>query len=266
MILTPPAATVVPRFDVITLFEPMFEALTAHGITGRAGQRALYTLKAWNPRTFTRDAHRTVDDRPYGGGPGMVMLAEPLLHTVAAIQQEAPVSALIVLSPQGERVDQRVLLELAQLPAITFICGRYEAIDQRALDILQPRELSIGDFVVSGGELPAMLILDALIRRLPGAVNTSDSIKQDSFENGLLDCPHYSRPEQLFSDAGVAGVPPVLLSGHHERIDQWRREQSLKITLQRRPDLIDHAFARLTTGDRAYLMGLGYNRRLSSSD
>ena len=256
----------VPRFDVVTLFEPMFEALTAHGITGRAGQRALYTLKTWNPRTYTHDAHRTVDDRPYGGGPGMVMLAEPLLDTVAAITQEVPDTSLVMLSPQGQRVDQKVLLELAQIPSLTFICGRYEAIDQRALDILRPRELSIGDFVVSGGELPAMLILDALIRRLPGAVNTAESINQDSFENGLLDCPHYSRPEVLFSDNGALTVPPVLSSGHHERISQWRRQESLKVTLLRRPDLIDLVFDRLSSTDHAYLAELGYNRRLSSSD
>jgi tRNA (guanine37-N1)-methyltransferase len=253
------------RFDVVTLFEPMFSALLEHGITGRAAKRGLFTFKAWNPRDFTSDVHRTVDDRPYGGGPGMVMLAEPLLAAVAAIHQETPSSRLVLLSPQGRRFDQELLLELSDEPALTFICGRYEAIDQRAIDLLAPLEVSLGDFVVSGGELPAMMIMDSLIRRLPGATNSSLSVSEDSFEAGLLDCPHFSRPELLELEGQALAVPPVLLSGHHANIARWRRQQMLDQTLSRRPDLIERLFDALSEQDQADLIKIGYNRRLSSS-
>jgi tRNA (guanine37-N1)-methyltransferase len=253
------------RFDVITLFEAMFGALLEHGITGRALSRQLFEFRAWNPRDFTSDVHRTVDDRPYGGGPGMVMLAEPLLATVNAIRQIVPTTQLVMLSPHGRKFNQSLLLELAQLPAITFICGRYEAIDQRAIDLMRPIEVSIGDFVVSGGELPAMLIMDALIRRVPGAMNTAGSVLEDSFEEGLLDCPHFSRPELLSVDGVERPVPPILLSGHHSNIKRWRREQMLEQTLRRRPDLIAEIYSRLSPADTAHLAKIGYNRKLSSS-
>jgi tRNA (guanine37-N1)-methyltransferase len=250
------------RFDVITLFEPMFSALLEHGITGRALKRNLFEFQAWNPRDFTTDAHRTVDDRPYGGGPGMVMLAEPLLAAVAAVREKSPLTRFVLPSPHGARYDQSMLLELSQLPAITFICGRYEAIDQRFIDILEPLEVSMGDFVVSGGELPAMIMMDSLIRRLPGAVNTAGSVTEDSFESGLLDCSHYSRPETL----GALKVPEVLLSGHHGNIAKWRREQMLAQTLFRRPELIAAVFDDLKPVEKAYLRSIGYNGRLSSSE
>lgn len=265
------------RFDVVTLFEPMFEALLAHGITGRALQRQLLEFHAWNPRDFTSDVHRTVDDRPYGGGPGMVMLAEPVLACVAAIRAEVPQTRLIMLTPHGRRFDQQLLKELSHEPALTFICGRYEAIDQRVTDLLKPLEVSVGDFVVSGGELPAMLMMDSLIRRLPGAVNSAGSVEEDSFEGGLLDCPHYSRPEVLTIAPQEQGepsesmaVPPVLLSGHHANIVRWRREKMLEETLHRRPVLID-ALNCLSEGgfskeDKAFLKKLGYNGGLSSSE
>jgi tRNA (guanine37-N1)-methyltransferase len=250
------------RFDVITLFEPMFSALLEHGITGRARKRNLFEFYAWNPRDFTSDVHRTVDDRPYGGGPGMVMLAEPLLAAVAAVRDKSPATRFVMPSPHGVKYDQKLLLELGQSPALTFICGRYEAIDQRFVEIVQPLEVSMGDFVVSGGELPAMMIMDSLVRRLPGAVNTAGSVMEDSFEAGLLDCSHYSRPESL----GAMKVPEVLMSGHHGNIAKWRREQMLAQTLSRRPDLIDEQFADLKPADKAYLRSIGYNGRLSSSE
>jgi tRNA (guanine37-N1)-methyltransferase len=250
------------RFDVITLFEPMFSALLEHGITGRALKRHLFEFQAWSPRDFTNDVHRTVDDRPYGGGPGMVMLAEPLLAAVAAVREKSPTTRFVLPSPHGERYDQKILLELAQSSAITFICGRYEAIDQRFIDIVKPLEVSMGDFVVSGGELPAMIMMDSLIRRLPGAVNTAGSVTEDSFEAGLLDCSHYSRPESL----GDMKVPEVLLSGHHGNIAKWRREQMLAQTLSRRPELIATLFDELKLVDKAYLRSIGYNGRLSSSE
>jgi tRNA (guanine37-N1)-methyltransferase len=269
--------TLPVRFDVVSLFEPMFDALTTHGITGRALQRGLFEFHAWNPRDFTSDVHRTVDDRPYGGGPGMVMLAEPLLACVAAIRRAVPKTRLLMLTPHGRRFDQALLKELSTEAALTFICGRYEAIDQRVTDLLQPLEVSVGDFVVSGGELPAMLIMDSIIRRLPGAVNTAGSVEEDSFETGLLDCPHYSRPEflkiaeteQLDLAASLA-VPSVLLSGHHANIVRWRRERMLEETLRRRPALIDALYSAnsgvLTQEDRKFLKKLGYNNGLSSSE
>jgi tRNA (guanine37-N1)-methyltransferase len=262
------------RFDVITLFEPMFSALLEHGITGRALKRQLFEFQAWNPRDFTSDVHRTVDDRPYGGGPGMVMLAEPLLAAIAAVKLKTPDTLVVMPSPHGLRFDQSLVLEFSKSPALTFVCGRYEAIDQRFIDAVKPMEVSMGDFVVSGGELPAMMMMDSLIRRLPGAVNTAGSVTEDSFETGLLDCSHYSRPETLQIESMVNGalikkaltVPEVLMSGHHGNIAAWRREQMLEETLSRRPELIAALFDGLSEREKAYLRRIGYNGRLSSSE
>ena len=227
------------RYDVITLFPEMFTALTGSGITRRAIDRGLYALGFHNPRDFTSDPHRTVDDRPYGGGPGMVMLAEPLVQAIRAARaaQQAALGRsgrVIYLSPQGRRLEQQVVLELAAEPALVLLCGRYEGVDQRLIDREVDEELSLGDFVLSGGELPAMVLLDAIVRQLPGALNTAGSAQEDSFADGLLDCPHYTRPE-LYEDERV---PEVLLSGNHAAIRRWRLKQSLGRTWLRRPDLL----------------------------
>lgn len=227
------------RYDVVSIFPEMFAALTASGITRRAQARALYTLHLWNPRDYTADAHRTVDDRPYGGGPGMVMRPEPLEAALSAAQaaqgaEGRPPGKVIYLSPQGRRLTHRKVIELAAEPTLTLLCGRYEGIDQRLIDARVDEELSLGDFVVSGGELPAMLLLDALIRQLPGALNTSESAEQDSFVDGLLDCPHYTRPEVYRGQS----VPAVLLSGNHAAIRRWRLQQALGNTWLRRPDML----------------------------
>ncbi len=242
------------RFDVLTLFPPMFDALTLHGVTGRALHRGLWSLHCWNPREFATDAYRTIDDRPYGGGPGMVMMAEPLQAALDAIDADREASMrgpVIHLSPRGRPLTHARVLELAAQPALTLLASRYEAVDQRFIDRHVDEEISIGDFVVSGGELPAMLLMDALVRLLPGALNDPRSAQQDSFANGLLDCPHYTRPENLGDDA----VPEVLLSGHHARISRWRREQALAVTLARRPDLIARARSegRLDAQDERFL-------------
>jgi len=231
--------TGVRRFDVVTLFPEMFAALTGSGITRRALDRGLYEIAFHNPREFTSDAHRTVDDRPYGGGPGMVMLAEPLERAIdqaqraqrAALGLAGPV---IYLSPQGHKLDHRKVLALAAQPALVLLCGRYEGVDQRLLDRCVDEEISLGDFVLSGGELPAMVLLDAIVRQLPGALNDADSAREDSFADGLLDCPHYTRPEVYRDEA----VPAVLLSGNHAAIRRWRLKQSLGRTRLLRPDLL----------------------------
>ncbi len=227
------------RVDVITLFPEMFDAIAAHGISARALDRGLWSLARWNPRDFVNDPHRTIDDRPYGGGPGMVMLAEPLLAAIAAIRaaQGANPGPVIYLSPQGRQLTHQRVLELAALPALTLLAGRYEAVDQRLIERAVDEEIAVGDFVVSGGELPAMMLIDAVVRHLPGATNDPESVLRDSFANGLLDCPHYTRPEVLDGER----VPEVLLSGHHARIERWRRERSLAATLARRPELIERA-------------------------
>ncbi len=227
------------RYDVITLFPEMFVALTASGITRRAKDRGLYALDFHNPRDFTSDPHRTVDDRPYGGGPGMVMLAEPLMQSIAAARaaQQATIGTsgpVLYLSPQGRKLDQATVMELAAQTGLILLCGRYEGIDQRIIDHAVDAEISLGDFVLSGGELPAMVLLDAIVRQLPGALNTADSAQEDSFVDGLLDCPHYTRPE-VYADEKV---PEVLLSGNHAAIRRWRLKQSLGRTALRRPDLM----------------------------
>lgn len=224
------------RFDVVTLFPEMFAALTSSGITRRALERELYAIGFHNPRDFATNAHRTVDDRPFGGGPGMVMMAEPLEQAVAAARaaQDTP-GRVIYLSPQGRRLDHAKVLELAEQPALMLLCGRYEGIDQRVIDDCVDEEISLGDFVLSGGELPAMVLLDAIIRQLPGALNDSESAQEDSFVDGLLDCPHYTRPELHRGRQ----VPEVLLSGNHAAIRRWRLKQSLGRTWLLRPDLLE---------------------------
>ncbi|WAW11292.1 tRNA (guanosine(37)-N1)-methyltransferase TrmD [Oxalobacter vibrioformis] len=229
------------QFDVITLFPEMFSALTESGITRRAFEEKRCSLKLWNPRDFTTDKHRTVDDRPYGGGPGMVMLAEPLEKTVKAArayQQAAGMKTHVVyLSPQGSPLTHNRVMALKEMPGLILLCGRYEAIDQRLLDRCVDEEISLGDFVLSGGEIPAMALMDAVIRQLPGVLHDDLSAVQDSFVSGILDCPHYTRPpvyEEMV-------VPPVLMGGNHAEIDKWRREQALLATSKKRPDLLEKA-------------------------
>ncbi len=222
-------------FDVITLFPEMFAALTDYGITRRARERGLWQLTLWNPRDFTSDAYRTVDDRPYGGGPGMVMLAEPLEAAIAAARQARPEAKVIYLSPQGRPLTHRRVLRMSQGEGPVLLCGRYEGIDERLIGRCVDEEISLGDFVLSGGEIAAMALIDAVVRQLPGALNDADSAAEESFADGLLDCPHYTRPE-LYQ--GLA-VPPVLLSGHHADIRRWRLKQALGRTWLRRPELIE---------------------------
>jgi len=219
----------------------MFKAITEQGITGRAVKNNLISLQCWNPRDFTHDKHRTVDDRPYGGGPGMLMMVQPLTDAIAAAQaaaiaQTGDKAKVIYLSPQGRRLDQTGVEELATNKNLILICGRYEGIDERIITSLVDEEWSIGDYVLSGGELPAMTLIDAVSRFVPGVLGKQASAEQDSFADGLLDCPHYTRPETLNGET----VPSVLLSGNHEKIRRWRLEQSLERTYKRRPDLIDN--------------------------
>jgi len=223
----------VNRFDVITLFPEMFAALTQSGIASRALERGLWRLKTWNPRDFTTDNYRTVDDRPYGGGPGMVMLAEPLEKALDAAR-EAGGGKVIYLSPQGRRFDHAKAVELAGVEALTLLCGRYEGVDERLLRRRVDEELSLGDFVLTGGELAAMALIDAVVRQLPGALGDDQSAIEESFADGLLDSPQYTRPEVYAGER----VPEVLLSGHHGNIRRWRLKQSLGRTWLRRPDLI----------------------------
>ena len=229
-------------FDVITLFPEMFAALTASGITRRAFEQKKYGLSLWNPRDFTTDNHRTVDDRPYGGGPGMVMMAKPLEAAINAgkvnqQQHQLATPRVIYLSPQGSPLTHTKVMQLAAEPGLVLLCGRYEAVDQRLIERCVDEEISLGDFVLSGGEIPAMALMDAIIRQLPGVLNDDASAVEDSFVSGLLDCPHYTRPE-IYEDMQV---PAVLLGGHHAEIMKWRREQALIATTQKRPDLIQRA-------------------------
>lgn len=226
------------RFDVISIFGEMFSAITAQGISAKALEKGLYELAVWNPRDFTHDRHRTIDDRPYGGGPGMLMMYEPLRDTFKAINQQQPEQPnhTIYLSPQGQPLTQQRVAELATLPRITLLCGRYEGVDERVIENFVDEEIAIGDFVVSGGELPAMMLMDAVIRLQPGALGHQDSARQDSFSDGLLDCPHYTRPEVVDGKA----VPPVLMSGNHAHIAKWRYEQQRQRTQARRPDLLNN--------------------------
>lgn len=226
-------------FDVVTLFPEMFDAVTQHGVTGRAYEKGHYRLHLWNPRDFTQDQHRTVDDRPYGGGPGMVMLVEPLEKTIVAAkarQTEAGVAnpRIVYLSPQGRRLNHQVVMELVKLPGLVLLAGRYEGVDQRLIKRQVDDEISIGDYVLSGGEVAAMVLIDALVRQLPGVLGDAESANQDSFVNGLLDHPHYTRPEVYHGEA----VPDVLLSGNHSVINRWRLQQALGKTWLRRPELL----------------------------
>jgi len=225
------------QFDCITLFPQMFDAVSEYGITRRAREEGKWSLTLWNPRDFTTDNYRTVDDRPYGGGPGMVMLAEPLEKAIRAAKARVPdvPARVIYLSPQGARLDHRKVIELAQLPRMVLLCGRYEAVDERLIRRCVDEELSLGDYVLSGGELAAMVVIDAVVRQLPGVLNDAQSAAQDSFVNGLLDCPHYTRPEVYEGEA----VPAVLLSGNHAEIACWRLKQALGRTWLRRPDLLE---------------------------
>ncbi|MBL8446689.1 MAG: tRNA (guanosine(37)-N1)-methyltransferase TrmD [Zoogloeaceae bacterium] len=227
------------RYDVVTLFPEMFAALTDAGITRRALERGLYEIRLWNPRDFVDSPSRTVDDRPYGGGPGMVMMAAPLEAAIEAARAAQHLALgrpgrVIYLSPQGQRLDHRRVMALGDEPALILLCGRYEGVDQRLIDRCVDEEISLGDFVLSGGELPAMVLMDALIRQLPGALNDEDSAAEDSFADGLLDCPHYTRPENY---CGML-VPDVLLSGNHAAIRKWRLLKALEATLTKRPDLL----------------------------
>jgi tRNA (guanine37-N1)-methyltransferase len=221
------------RFDVVTLFPEMFAAVTHSGIPARAMEAGLWSLGLWNPRDFTKDNYRTVDDRPYGGGPGMLMLAEPLEKALDAARQ-AGGGKVIYLSPQGRKLDHAKVMELSGRSAATLLCGRYEGVDERLLRRRVDEELSIGDYVLSGGELAAMAVIDAVVRQLPGALGDGESALQESFVDGLLDCPQYTRPEEYAGEK----VPEVLLSGHHENIRRWRLKQALGRTWLRRADLL----------------------------
>jgi tRNA (guanine37-N1)-methyltransferase len=223
----------VIRFDVVTLFPEMFAAITGSGITSRALEAGLYSLTTWNPRDFTTDNYRTVDDRPYGGGPGMVMLVEPLERALDGIKL-AGGGRVIYLSPQGKKLDHRRVLEFSTEKSLTLLCGRYEGVDERLLERRVDEEVSIGDFVLSGGEIAAMALIDACVRQLPGALGDEASALEESFADGLLDCPQYTRPE-IYADRRV---PEVLMSGHHENIRRWRLKQALGRTWLRRPDLL----------------------------
>lgn len=246
------------RFDAITLFPEWFDAHLTSGIARRAYDLQLMSLKRWQLRDFAPDRYRRVDDRPYGGGPGMVMLVEPLERALTAIQKERESQAPVILfTPTGPRLNQRRVEQfVTQSQGAIFVCGRYEGIDQRFIDRHVDEEMSVGDLVLSGGEIPALMVLDAVARLLPGVLSAPESHQQDSFSQGLLDCPHYSRPEKLEGPHGE--VPPVLMSGNHELIAQWRRQQSLRLTLERRPELIVELrqSGGLTQADEKFLRSL----------
>lgn len=222
---------------VVSLFPEMFRAVSDYGVTGRAVKEGLLTFECWNPRDFAQDKHRTVDDRPYGGGPGMLMMVQPLRDAIAAARQAAGEGAKVIyLSPQGRKLDQQGVTELVANNKLILVAGRYEGVDERIIQADVDEEWSVGDYVLSGGELPAMVLVDAVARLVPGVLGDMASAEQDSFTEGLLDHPHYTRPEQL---AGMA-VPRVLLSGHHADVDRWRMQQSLGRTWLRRPELLNN--------------------------
>ena len=249
------------RFDVITLFPELFDAPLKHGITRRAFDSGAVQVQLWPLRDFAEDAYRRVDDRPYGGGPGMVMLAEPLqraLDAVRAQRADASPAPVLHFSPAGRRLDQDLVREFAAGPGAVLLCGRYEGVDQRFIDAHVTHEISLGDFVLSGGELPALALLDAVARLMPGVLS-EPSHQQDSFSAGLLEGPQYSRPEVWQGPAGPLAVPPVLLSGHHAQIARWQRERALELTAKRRPDLIAAArrVGQLDLADEKCLKALG---------
>ncbi|MET4726286.1 tRNA (guanine37-N1)-methyltransferase [Lysobacter enzymogenes] len=236
------------RIDVISLFPEFVAQCAAFGVVGRAGERGLLTMHGWNPRDYAEGNYRRVDERPFGGGPGMVMLIDPLRAAIAAARAADPAPArLIYLSPQGARLDQAKVRELAGHERLILLCGRYEGVDERLIRAEVDEELSIGDYVLSGGELAAAVVVDAVARLQDGALGDAESAVQDSFEDGLLDCPHYTRPVEH----ELGSVPQVLMSGNHARIAQWRRQQSLGRTWQRRPDLLNEAA--LSKADRKLL-------------
>lgn len=251
------------RFDVITLFPELFAPFQSVGVTRRAFDSGAMRLHLWPLRDFAQTTYRRVDDRAYGGGPGMVMLAEPLERALAAIRADQIEAAgkrlpVILFSPAGQPLNQARVKALADGPGAVLLCGRYEGIDQRFIDAHVDEEISLGDYVLSGGELAALSLIDAVARLQPGVLNDAASHEQDSFSDGLLDCPHYSRPEVLHGDDGPQAVPPVLLSGNHVRIARWRREQQLALTARRRPDLVDalRRQGRLSDEDERYLSSL----------
>jgi tRNA (guanine37-N1)-methyltransferase len=251
------------NFQVVSLFPEMFDAITKHGITSRALERKIYSLNVINPREFTADNHKTVDDRPYGGGPGMVMLAEPLSQAInAAKALNAKVgivgAKVIHLSPRGKPLTHEKVMQLCQQQGLILLASRYEGVDERLLEALVDEEISIGDYVLSGGELPAMALIDAIVRQLPGSLGDADSALEDSFVNGLLDCPHYTRPEVYENKS----VPEVLLSGNHAKIREWRLKQSLLLTRAKRPDLLA---ARSLTKEEARLLQEGIREQEQAS-
>ena len=223
------------RIDIVTLFPGMIRELAGYGIQGRAIENGLLQLETWNPRDYSEDKHRAVDDRPYGGGPGMVMQVQPLRAAIRAGRAAGTSAPVIYLSPQGARFDQGKARELAELERIILVAGRYEGIDERIIGMEVDEELSVGDYVLSGGELPALVVMDAVTRLLPGALGDADSAQEDSFMDGLLDYPHYTRPEEIDGQR----VPDELLGGHHAVIRRWRNKQALGRTWQRRPDLLE---------------------------
>lgn len=246
------------RFDIVTLFPQMFPPFLTNGITRRAFESGQIDVRLTNPRDFATGTYKRVDDRPFGGGPGMIMLAEPLSQCLKAIQSQRSEAVPVVLfSPAGEPLNHAKVTRWARSPGAVLVCGRYEGVDQRFIDTHVTEQISLGDFVLSGGEIAAIALLDAVARLQPGVLNSADSHQQDSFNvalDGLLDCPHYTRPEIWLTK----GVPEVLLSGHHERIECWRRQQRLTVTARWRPDLLEQARqgGRLTDADEGFLAGL----------
>lgn len=244
---------------VISLFPEMFRAVTDFGVTGQAVKKGLLTVETWDPRDFTHDKHRTVDDRPYGGGPGMLMMVQPLRDAINAAKKAANGKAKVIyLSPQGRRLDQAGVEELARSETLILICGRYEGVDERIIQTDVDEEWSVGDFVLSGGELPAMVLIDSVARFVPGVLGDFASAEEDSFANGLLDCPHYTRPEVL---DGLS-VPLVLKSGNHQSIRRWRLKQSLGQTWQKRPELLESL---ALTDEQELLLAEFINERSSGS-
>jgi tRNA (guanine37-N1)-methyltransferase len=224
------------KIDVITLFPEMFTALTDFGVVGRAVKKGIVALQCWNPRDYAEDRHRTVDDRPYGGGPGMVMMVEPMVAAIRAAKAASNHTArCIYLSPQGRPVNQAALQDFAGQQHLIFVAGRYEGIDERIIELEVDEEWSVGDYVLSGGEIAAMAVIDGTARLLPEVLGHDESAAQDSFSESLLDCPHYTRPEEIEN----LKVPDVLLSGDHKAIERWRRKQAIGRTWLRRPDLLE---------------------------
>lgn len=242
--------------DVITIFPRLIEAALTDGVVARARGAGVVDVRAWDLRDFTDDRHRSVDDVPFGGGPGMVMKPEPIAQALEAVREaRGDLSAVVLMTPQGRRFDQAAADRISRLDRIAIICGRYEGVDERVAGGLVTEELSIGDYVLTGGELPALVVLDAVVRLVPGVVGDAASVATDSFGGGLLDHPHYTRPAVWRGEA----VPDVLMSGHHAEIERWRRRERLRRTLTRRPDLL--AGAELDDADRRALDALRHEHK-----